>query len=231
MSFHDLGEDTVSLWAAATPHAILRSSISSEFFEDPTPGTTEAVRKPPTGPRISPLWLGIAFGAAVLVIAAVVAFPIAFDRAIREESPPFPSEVITASEPPPELGQPIPDPATIAAPLSPPHHKEVPVRMEPRLDTDSPPRVEEPPVPATVLPPPGPPRLRVIVEGDATKVSLQGEDGVSYGPDSVPAGKYAVMASFGSARPVKAAVLEIGEGAQTRVRCVERWLRCNVSTD
>ena len=66
----------------------------------------------------------------------------------------------------------------------------------------------------------------VSLEGDATKVLLQGDNG-SFPLGSVPAGTYSISAWFGGDAPVPAGTVTVSEGQSVTLRCSSLMLRCS----
>jgi serine/threonine-protein kinase len=94
---------------------------------------------------------------------------------------------------------------------------------EPAAATDEPPPPEAAP-PPEAPPPEGPGQL--VVEGDATQVSVRGATG-TYGAGELPAGRYTADVSFADGTTVQQP-LDVAAGGRVRLKCSSKFQNCRV---
>lgn len=113
-----------------------------------------------------------------------------------------------------------PKPAASQKPPSTPTRTTAPARQ---------PEPEPDPQPAEPAPPPETkPTGRVQVTGDVASIQLVGQDG-TFGPGSVPAGNYRILARFGdSDTPVQAGTVVVKSGGVVTLSCRGGLRRCTV---
>lgn len=187
----------------------------------PTTGTL--LRTRPTRPRAR-LGTGVAIALAAGVVAVGGVWAAGAGRptprepipAIEPDEPGNTSSVITAL---PRL-TPAPPTTEPPRPGHPPAHRTAPTPVDP------PPPVEPPP-PGEAAPPDPLAPAWVVADGDATAVALIG-GGRTWSLGAVPAGHYAVRATFPRWGDVVAGELDLAPAQEVRLVCAAAFSRCRV---
>jgi hypothetical protein len=130
--------------------------------------------------------------------------------------------------------QPAPKPAPQPAPQPAPKPEPKPApkpepQPAPKPEPQPAPKPEPQPAPEPAPAPKPAPTSgggTVSLQGDATKVRLQSDQG-SFPLGSVPAGTYSISAWFGGDAPVPAGTVTVAEGEQVTLRCSSLMLRCS----
>lgn len=220
---------------AESPRRKQRKSTLQGFEESPTD-------RLPGGSSLPSLTLGdegtspvskpdrrllVGAGVAVLLVLLVVAGVALRGDPTPEVPEPAHEELPGAADVTPPLPDPVPVPPIEVAPTPPADPvPEAPPQAASALEPS------EPAVEATVAPEPTPEPVApsgasVQLAGDAVMVVLQAGDLRIALPGEVPAGEYAIVATFEGLEPTVAGQLVLTDGSVTKVRCNGLFARCS----
>ncbi len=148
----------------------------------------------------------------------------------RPEAEAAPTPTPTSAPQPAAAPRPAPQPAPKPAPQPAPQPAPKPEpKPAPKPEPQPAPKPEPQPAPEPAPAPKPAPTSgggTVSLQGDATKVRLQSDQG-SFPLGSVPAGTYSISAWFGGDAPVPAGTVTVAEGEQVTLRCSSLMLRCS----